>query len=138
MSASDLAFAQQLADAADAITLARFRASDLHVETKPDLTPVSEADRAAEETIRALVASSGRGEAVLGESFALRATVAYKGAWVRLTRTFCETTAVKAASARFAQAVAQLPSERAFAGFASCACSVPRPTSRDIISSRPE
>jgi histidinol-phosphatase len=65
----DLEFAQALADAADAITLARFRAADLVVETKPDLTPVSEADRAAEEALRSLVASSGRGEAVLGEEF---------------------------------------------------------------------
>ena len=60
---ADLAFAHRLADAADAITMARFRASDLVVETKPDLTPVSEADRAAEEAIRALVARerAGRG-----------------------------------------------------------------------------
>jgi histidinol-phosphatase len=63
----DLEFAHFLADAADTITLGRFRALDLRVETKPDLTPVSEADRAAEEAIRALVAASGRGEAVLGE-----------------------------------------------------------------------
>jgi histidinol-phosphatase len=66
---ADLEFAQRLADAADAITLARFRALDLQVETKPDLTPVSEADKAAEEAIRDLVASSGRGESVLGEEF---------------------------------------------------------------------
>jgi histidinol-phosphatase len=66
---SDLAFAQALADVADEITAARFRASDLRVETKPDLTPVSEADRAAEEAIRAHVAASGRGEGVLGEEF---------------------------------------------------------------------
>ena len=65
----DLSFAHSLADAADAITMRRFRALDLHVETKPDLTPVSEADRAAEEKIRELVASSGRGEGVLGEEF---------------------------------------------------------------------
>jgi histidinol-phosphatase len=65
----DLDFAFTLADAADAITTARFRALDLRVETKPDLSPVSEADRAAEEAIRALVASSGRGEGVLGEEF---------------------------------------------------------------------
>ncbi|HEX7625472.1 MAG TPA: inositol monophosphatase family protein [Gaiellaceae bacterium] len=65
----DLEFAHSLADAADAITLGRFRALDLRVETKPDLTPVSEADRAAEETIRALIAASGRGEGVLGEEF---------------------------------------------------------------------
>jgi histidinol-phosphatase len=66
---ADLAFAFQLADAADAITMARFRALDLRVETKPDLTPVSEADKAAEETIRSLVSASGRGEGVLGEEF---------------------------------------------------------------------
>jgi histidinol-phosphatase len=64
---ADLAFAHSLADVADAITTARFRALDLRVETKPDLSPVSEADRSAEEAIRAAVASSGRGEGVLGE-----------------------------------------------------------------------
>jgi histidinol-phosphatase len=64
---SDLVFAFALADAADAVTTGRFRASDLQVETKPDLSPVSEADRAAEEVIRSLVA--GRGEGVLGEEF---------------------------------------------------------------------
>jgi histidinol-phosphatase len=63
----DLDFAHELADNADAITLGRFRALDLHVETKPDLTPVSEADRAAEESIRELVARQRPGEGVLGE-----------------------------------------------------------------------
>ena len=66
---ADLRFAHRLADTADEITTARFRALDLRVETKPDLTPVSEADRAAEEAIRAAVASSGRGEGVLGEEY---------------------------------------------------------------------
>jgi histidinol-phosphatase len=65
----DLEFAHALADIADAITAARFRATDLRVETKPDLTPVSEADRAAEEAIRAHVAGSSRGEGVLGEEY---------------------------------------------------------------------
>ena len=63
----DLRFAHRLADAADAITVARFRALDLRVETKPDLTPASDADSAAEEAVRALVASSRPGEGVLGE-----------------------------------------------------------------------
>jgi histidinol-phosphatase len=63
----DLAFAHVLADAADAVTLGRFRALDLRVETKPDLTPVSEADRAAEAAIRELVARERDGEGVLGE-----------------------------------------------------------------------
>ena len=67
MSRDDLAFAFALADAADAVTLPRFRAADLRVETKPDLTPVSDADRATEEAVRALVDASGRGEGVYGE-----------------------------------------------------------------------
>lgn len=64
---ADLRFAHRLADAADEVTVARFRALDLRVETKPDLTPVSDADRAAEEAVRRLVQSSGRGEGVFGE-----------------------------------------------------------------------
>ncbi len=66
---ADLAFGLRLADAADALTVPRFRALDLQVDTKPDLTPVSEADRAAEEAVRSLVAASGRGEGVIGEEF---------------------------------------------------------------------
>lgn len=65
----DLIFGFELADAADAVTLDRFRARDLRVESKPDRTPVTEADRRAEEVIRELVARSGRGESVLGEEF---------------------------------------------------------------------
>src|SRR6185295_1569110 len=44
-----------------------FRASDLKVETKPDLTPVSEADRLVESTLRARIEQERPGEAVLGE-----------------------------------------------------------------------
>jgi histidinol-phosphatase len=69
MTAAALAFAHELADVADAITMSRFRALDLRVETKPDLSPVSEADRGAEEAIRERVRASGRGEGVLGEEF---------------------------------------------------------------------
>jgi histidinol-phosphatase len=63
----DLEFALSLADDADAITLARFRAHDLSVDTKPDLTPVSEADRAVETALRGRIARERPGEAVLGE-----------------------------------------------------------------------
>jgi histidinol-phosphatase len=63
----DLAFALSLADDADAIAMARFRAADLHVETKPDLTPVSEADRLVEATLRGRIAQERPGEPVLGE-----------------------------------------------------------------------
>jgi histidinol-phosphatase len=46
----------------------RYRALDLHVETKADLTPVTEADRAVEEALRARIARE-RGEAVAGEEY---------------------------------------------------------------------
>ena len=65
--ADDLSFALSLADDADTITLARFRAVDLRVETKPDLTPVSEVDRLVESTLRARIERERPGEAVLGE-----------------------------------------------------------------------
>jgi histidinol-phosphatase len=65
----DLALAHELADLADAISLGRFRAEDLLVETKPDLTPVTEADRAVELTIRDRLATRRPGEAVVGEEF---------------------------------------------------------------------
>jgi histidinol-phosphatase len=63
----DLALAHELADAADAITLDRFGALDLVVESKPDLTPVSDADVAVEQALRGRLASSRPGDAVLGE-----------------------------------------------------------------------
>ena len=66
----DLALALELADAADAITLPRFRAADLRVETKPDLTPVSDADRAVEEALRERLTRERPGEPVLGEELA--------------------------------------------------------------------
>ena len=63
----DLALAHELADLADAITLARFRATDLAVDTKPDLTPVSEADKAVERAIRERLARERPNEPVFGE-----------------------------------------------------------------------
>jgi histidinol-phosphatase len=63
----DLAFALSLADDADTISMARFRAADLEVDTKPDLTPVSEADRLVESTLRARIEQERPGEPVLGE-----------------------------------------------------------------------
>ena len=63
----DLELALSLADDADAVTLPRFRAHDLRVETKTDLTPVSEADRAVETRLRERLAGERPGEPVLGE-----------------------------------------------------------------------
>jgi histidinol-phosphatase len=65
----DLQLALSLADTADAITLARYRAADLQVQTKPDMTPVSESDRAAELALRERLASERPGDAVIGEEF---------------------------------------------------------------------
>jgi histidinol-phosphatase len=63
----DLALALRLADAADAITLPRFRAADLQVRAKPDRSPVTDADTACEEALRALIAAERPKDAVLGE-----------------------------------------------------------------------
>ena len=67
--AAYLDLALELADLADEITVARFRAADLVVETKPDLTPVSEADRAVELAIREHLAVRAAHHAILGEEF---------------------------------------------------------------------
>ncbi len=63
----DLALAHELADAADVITLDRFLAVDLLVESKPDLSPVSDADRAVEQALRDLLSQRRPADAVLGE-----------------------------------------------------------------------
>jgi histidinol-phosphatase len=65
----DLDFALGLADLADSISLGRFRALDLRVDTKPDLTPVTEADHAVERALRERVAAERPGEGFLGEEF---------------------------------------------------------------------
>jgi histidinol-phosphatase len=67
--ADDLALAHMLADTADAISVARFRALDLHVSAKPDLTPVSDADTAVERALRATLARTRPRDAVLGEEY---------------------------------------------------------------------
>ncbi|MBO0872893.1 MAG: histidinol-phosphatase [Pseudonocardia sp.] len=56
-----------MADAADAITLARFRAADLRVSRKPDRTPVTDADTATEDALRARLARQRPDDVVLGE-----------------------------------------------------------------------
>jgi histidinol-phosphatase len=63
----DMHLAHVLADQADSISLDRFRALDLQVDTKPDLTPVTDADRAVEEQLRIMLARARTRDAVLGE-----------------------------------------------------------------------
>jgi histidinol-phosphatase len=78
----DLVLALELADLADEITMARFRADDLVVETKPDLTPVSEADRAVEQAMRARLAELRPGDGVLGEEYGVDAVAGSRRRWI--------------------------------------------------------
>src|SRR4051812_6421381 len=70
----DLRLAHILADAADAATMERFKALDLKVETKPDLTPVTESDKHAEELIRMQLQRARPRDAVLGEEYGSEGT----------------------------------------------------------------
>jgi histidinol-phosphatase len=65
----DLAFALELADLADRVTLEHFRSPGLQVEAKADLTPVTAADRMTEEVLRDAIARGRPGEAIFGEEF---------------------------------------------------------------------
>lgn len=67
--ADDISLALQMADQADALTLDRFGALDLRIETKPDLTPVTDADKSAEELLRGLLATRRPDDSVIGEEF---------------------------------------------------------------------
>jgi histidinol-phosphatase len=63
----DLRLAHVLADDADSLTMSRFRAQDLHVLTKPDLTPVTDADRTVEDALRRALGRARPRDAVFGE-----------------------------------------------------------------------
>ncbi|MDR1999406.1 MAG: histidinol phosphatase, partial [Frankiaceae bacterium] len=67
--AQDLRLALRLADEADAISLPRFGAADLAVTQKPDFTPVSDADRSVERTVRRMLSERRPHDAQLGEEF---------------------------------------------------------------------
>jgi histidinol-phosphatase len=67
--ADDLALAHELADIADAIALPRFMAQDLQVETKPDDSPVTDADRATERAIKAHLTEARPNDALIGEEY---------------------------------------------------------------------
>jgi histidinol-phosphatase len=65
----DLRLAHVIADMVDSLTTSRYLATDLRVDTKPDLTPVSDADKAAEELIRTQLKRTRPRDAVVGEEF---------------------------------------------------------------------
>lgn len=66
---TDQDLALKLADAADEISLARFRAIDLRIDSKPDSSYVTDADRSVEERLRAIIARHRPEDAVIGEEF---------------------------------------------------------------------
>jgi histidinol-phosphatase len=63
----DLRLAHVLADDADSLTSSLFKSLDLHVMSKPDLTPVTEADLAVEESLRRTLSRVRSRDAVVGE-----------------------------------------------------------------------
>ena len=66
---ADLDLALELADIADAISLERFRALDLHVESKPDRSPVTDADRSVEQALKERLAAKSPSDALIGEEY---------------------------------------------------------------------
>lgn len=68
--ADDLSLALSIAVDADLVAMARFQALDLRVETKPDRTPVTDADRSVERVIRERITAARPQDAFLGEEFA--------------------------------------------------------------------
>jgi len=66
---AELAFALTLADRADAISLSRYQALDLEVTTKPDNSPVTDADKAVERAIIDAIAAQYPTDGVVGEEF---------------------------------------------------------------------
>ena len=71
---ADLELALAMADRADVITMKTFQSSSLRVETKPDLTPVTEADQAAEKLLREMLSQERPLDDILGEEFGASAT----------------------------------------------------------------
>jgi histidinol-phosphatase len=78
----DLSLALSLADVADAITAERFLASDLAIETKPDLTPVTEADRAVERAIRERLEQARPEDSILGEEYGVSTAPDSERRWI--------------------------------------------------------
>jgi len=65
----DLSLALALAAEADLISFDRFQSLDLVVTTKPDRTPVTDADKAVERAIRSGIETARPTDSILGEEF---------------------------------------------------------------------
>ena len=78
----DLDLAMEMADAADVITIRHFRSVDMVVDTKPDLTPVTEADRAVENAVAERLAFARPDHALVGEEFGVRGSESARARWI--------------------------------------------------------
>ena len=65
----DLALALRMADAADAVSLDRFRSSDLQISTKNDMSHVTDADLAVERALREILKAERPEDGILGEEY---------------------------------------------------------------------
>lgn len=79
---AEVQLALRIADAADQISMSHFRSLDLKIETKPDATPVTEADKAVEAAIRALLAENRPTDLIVGEEFGGDAALASGRRWI--------------------------------------------------------
>jgi histidinol-phosphatase len=79
---SDLELALRLADIADQISLKRYQALDLVIETKPDASPVTDADKAVESAIRGEISKLRTDDLVVGEEFGSPDSLSGKYYWV--------------------------------------------------------
>ena len=67
--AADLELVRKIGAAADKVSMARFLAQDLVIETKPDATPVTDADKATEKCIREILEAERPEDGIIGEEF---------------------------------------------------------------------
>lgn len=79
---TDLDLALELADKADKLSISRYLATDLEVAAKPDLTPVTEADKAVEQMLRASLMSERPNDLIVGEEFGGDALASSGRRWI--------------------------------------------------------
>ncbi len=79
--ADDLKLAHELSDIADRISTARFLATDIKIETKPDLTPVTDADQEIERELRKILEKQRAADGITGEEFG-KSPIATNRRWI--------------------------------------------------------
>jgi histidinol-phosphatase len=66
---TDLELALELADLGDAVSMDRYGRTDLQVSTKPDMTPVTDADQSVERRLRERLAEARPDDTLVGEEY---------------------------------------------------------------------